>query len=209
MLTNNYPKAQGLYDPANEHDACGVAMVATLNKEAQHEIVQKALQALENMEHRGATGAEPDTGDGAGILIRIPDEFFRNVVDFKLPEFGKYAAGLGFIEQGANVRSEIEKLAKEENLVILGWREVPTDPKTLGKTAISVMPKFEQLFVAGHNGESGIVLDRMAFCLRKRIEHSLPVYFSSLSTSTIVYKGMLTTTQLKKDRKSTRLNSSH
>ena len=154
MLSNNYPSAQGLYDPANEHDACGVAMVATLKREAEHEIVQKALRALENMEHRGATGADPDTGDGAGILIRIPDEFFRGVVDFKLPEAGKYAAGLGFIEQGANVRAEIERIASEENLVVLGWREVPIDPATLGKTAISVMPKFEQLFVAGKNGEA-------------------------------------------------------
>ena len=198
MLSKNFPAAQGLYDPANEHDACGVAMVATLKREAEHEIVQKALRALENMEHRGATGADPDTGDGAGILIRIPDEFFRAEVNFKLPEAGKYAAGLAFIEAGANVRTEIEKLASEENLTILGWREVPTDAKTLGKTAISVMPKFEQLFVAGKNAESGIVLDRMAFCLRKRIEHTLPVYFSSLSTSTIVYKGMLTTGQLSK-----------
>ena len=196
MLSNNFPAAQGLYDPANEHDACGVAMVATLKREAEHEIVQKALRALENMEHRGATGADPDTGDGAGILIRIPDEFFRSIVDFKLPEAGKYAAGIAFIEPGADVRAEIEKLAAEENLTILGWREVPTDAKTLGKTAVSVMPKFEQLFVAGKNGESGIELDRMAFCLRKRIEHSLPIYFSSLSTATIVYKGMLTTAQL-------------
>ena len=198
MLSNNYPAAQGLYDPANEHDACGVAMVATLKREAEHEIVQKALRALENMEHRGATGADPDTGDGAGILIRIPDEFFRGVVDFKLPDPGKYAAGIGFIEAGANVRAEIEKIATEENLVILGWRDVPIDPKTLGKTAISVMPKFEQLFIAGKNGEEGIVLDRMAFCFRKRVENSLPIYFSSLSTATIVYKGMLTTAQLSK-----------
>jgi glutamate synthase (NADPH/NADH) large chain len=198
MLSKNFPAAQGLYDPANEHDACGVAMVATLKREAEHEIVQKALRALENMEHRGATGADPDTGDGAGILIRIPDEFFREEVNFKLPEVGKYAAGLAFIEAGANVRTEIEKLASEENLIILGWREVPTDAKTLGKTAVSVMPKFEQLFVAGKNAEADIVLDRMAFCLRKRIEHTLPVYFSSLSTSTIVYKGMLTTGQLSK-----------
>ncbi|MEY4422275.1 MAG: hypothetical protein RL581_813, partial [Actinomycetota bacterium] len=198
MLSNNFPSAQGLYDPANEHDACGVAMVATLKREAEHEIVQKALRALENMEHRGATGSDPDTGDGAGILIRIPDEFFRAVVDFELPVEGNYAAGVAFIEAGENVRAEIEKLAAEENLKILGWREVPIDPKTLGKTAISVMPKFEQLFIAGKNNESGIVLDRMAFCLRKRIEHSLPIYFSSLSTSTIVYKGMLTTAQLSK-----------
>ena len=196
QFSNGYPKAQGLYDPANEHDACGVAMVATLKREAEHEIVVKALTALENMEHRGATGAEPDTGDGAGILIRIPDEFLRAVVDFNLPAVGSYASGIAFIEQGADVRANIEKLAKEENLIVLGWREVPVISKTLGKTAVSVMPKFEQLFLAGANGESGLVLDRMAFCLRKRIEHSMPVYFPSLSSSTIVYKGMLTTAQL-------------
>ena len=199
MLKNNLPAAQGLYDPAFEHDACGVAMVATLKDGPQHEIVQRALRALENMEHRGATGAEPDSGDGAGILIRIPDEFFRSVLDFKLPEFGKYVAGMAFIESGADVKvikDQIDKLAKEENLQILGWREVPMNPKSLGKTAVSVMPRFEQLFLTGANSESGLVLDRMAFCLRKRIEHSLPVYFPSLSSSTMVYKGMLTTGQL-------------
>ena len=199
MLKNNLPAAQGLYDPAFEHDACGVAMVATLKDGPQHEIVQRALRALENMEHRGATGAEPDSGDGAGILIRIPDEFFRSVLDFKLPEFGKYVSGMAFIESGADVKvikDQINKLAKEENLQILGWREVPMNPKSLGKTAVSVMPRFEQLFLTGANSESGLVLDRMAFCLRKRIEHSLPVYFPSLSSSTMVYKGMLTTGQL-------------
>ena len=199
MLKNNLPAAQGLYDPAFEHDACGVAMVATLKDGPQHEIVQRALRALENMEHRGATGAEPDSGDGAGILIRIPDEFFRSVLDFKLPDFGKYVAGMAFIESGADVKvikDQIDKLAKEENLQILGWREVPMNPKSLGKTAVSVMPRFEQLFLTGANSESGLVLDRMAFCLRKRIEHSLPVYFPSLSSSTMVYKGMLTTGQL-------------
>jgi glutamate synthase (NADPH/NADH) large chain len=198
LLSNNYPKATGLYDPANEHDACGVAMVATLKGKAEHEIVQKALQALENMEHRGATGAEPDSGDGAGILIRIPDEFFQSALDFKLPAAGSYAAGIAFIEQGANVRAKIEKIAAEENLEILGWRKVPTNQAPLGKTAVAVMPNFEMLFVSGKSQESGIALDRMAFCFRKRVEHSLPVYFPSLSTSTIVYKGMLTTGQLSK-----------
>ena len=118
---------------------------------------------------------------------------------FKLPEFGKYVSGMAFIESGADVKvikDQINKLAKEENLQILGWREVPMNPKSLGKTAVSVMPRFEQLFLTGANSESGLVLDRMAFCLRKRIEHSLPVYFPSLSSSTMVYKGMLTTGQL-------------
>ena len=195
-LPSNYPAQQGLYDPANEHDACGVAMVATLNKVASHEIVEKALTALRNLEHRGASGAEPDSGDGAGILIRVPDAFYRAVTNFELPAEGNYATGIAFVAPGSEVRTAIAKIASEEGLVVLGWRELPTNPNSLGKTAISVMPKFEQVFIAGNNGESGIALDRLAFCLRKRAEHSLDLYFSSLSSQTIVYKGMLTTGQL-------------
>ena len=196
VLASNYPQAQGLYDPASEHDACGVAMVATLNKVATHDIVAQALTALRNMEHRGASGAEPDSGDGAGILIRIPDAFFQAVVDFKLPAAGAYAAGIAFIAKSADVKGEIARIADEEGLVVLGWREVPINSSSLGKTALSVMPDFHQLFVAGKNGETGIALDRLAFCLRKRAEHGLDVYFPSLSSQTIVYKGMLTTGQL-------------
>ena len=195
-LTSNYPKAQGLYNPANEHDACGVAMVATLNKVATHEIVEKALTALRNLEHRGASGAEPDSGDGAGILIRVPDAFYQAVTDFDLPHANAYATGIAFIAQGVELRQEIAKIADEEGLVILGWRELPINSASLGKTALSVMPRFEQLFIAGKNKEEGIVLDRLAFALRKRAEHSLELYFPSLSSQTIVYKGMLTTGQL-------------
>ncbi len=171
-------------------------MVATLKKIATHEIVEKALVALRNLEHRGASGAEPDSGDGAGILIRVPDAFFRAVVTFELPDAGSYATGIAFIAQGASVKAQIEKIASEEGVRILGWRELPIDSKSLGKTALSVMPAFEQLFVAGNNDESGIALDRLAFCLRKRAEHALDIYFPSLSSQTIVYKGMLTTGQL-------------
>ena len=195
-LASNYPQAQGLYNPAQEHDACGVAMVATLNKVATHEIVAKALTALRNMEHRGASGAEPDSGDGAGILIRIPDAYFQAVVDFKLPAANAYATGLAFVARGADVKADIAKIAEEEGLTVLGWREVPINSTSLGKTALSVMPDFHQVFVAGKNGETGIALDRLAFCLRKRAEHTLDLYFSSLSSQTIVYKGMLTTGQL-------------
>ena len=195
-VASNYPQAQGLYDPAQEHDACGVAMVATLNKVATHHIVSQALTALRNMEHRGASGAEPDSGDGAGILIRIPDAYFQAVVDFKLPAVDAYAAGIAFIAQGADVKDQIAQLADEEGLTVLGWREVPINPASLGKTALSVMPDFHQLFIAGKNGETGIALDRLAFCLRKRAEHDLDLYFPSLSSQTIVYKGMLTTGQL-------------
>jgi glutamate synthase (NADPH/NADH) large chain len=195
-LQSNYPTPQGLYNPANEHDACGVAMVATLNKVATHEIVEKALTALRNLEHRGASGAEPDSGDGAGILIRVPDAFYRAVVDFDLPAEGKYATGIAFIAQGKDLKGEIEKLATEEGLVVLGWRALPINSSSLGKTALSVMPDFQQVFIAGKNGESELALDRKVFCLRKRAEHSLDLYFPSLSSQTIVYKGMLTTGQL-------------
>ena len=195
-LQSNYPAPAGLYDPANEHDACGVAMVATLNKVATHEIVAKALTALRNLEHRGASGAEPDSGDGAGILIRVPDAFYRAVVDFDLPAEGSYATGIAFVAKGKDLKGEIAQLAAEEGLTILGWRSLPVNSTSLGQTALSVMPDFHQVFIAGNKGESGISLDRKVFCLRKRAEHSLDLYFPSLSSQTIVYKGMLTTGQL-------------
>ena len=191
------PEAVGLYNPANEHDACGVAMVATLNKTKNHEIVSKALTALRNLEHRGASGAEPDSGDGAGILIQIPDEFYRSVVDFKLPKLGFYATGVFFIEAGnTDYLAQIIKIASEEGLRILGWRDLPINSKSIGKTALSVMPSFKQIFVEGLKAESDLVLERMVFCLRKRVEHTMPIYVASLSSRTIVYKGMLTTGQL-------------
>jgi glutamate synthase (NADPH/NADH) large chain len=171
-------------------------MVATLTKKATHEIVSQGLTALRNMEHRGATGAEPDSGDGAGILICIPDAFYREVIDFKLPEAGKYATGIIFIDKSFSDRAAIEAIAHEEGLQVLGWRDLPIDAKSIGKTALSVMPKFEQIFVAGINSEFDLDLERLAFCFRKRIEHRFPLYVPSLSARTIVYKGMLTTGQL-------------
>ena len=195
-LFSTLPSAQGLYNPADEHDACGVAMIATLTKQATHDVVAQALEALRNMEHRGATGAEPDSGDGAGILIRIPDEFYRSVVDFALPAAGAYATGIAFIEPEFSDQHAIEAIAEEEKVSILGWRELPINDSSLGKTALSVMPRFVQIFIAGKSGESDLELDRKAFAFRKRVEHALPIYFPSLSTRTIVYKGMLTTGQL-------------
>ena len=195
-IESAFPQAQGLYDPAFEHDACGVALVATLNKIPTHDIVKQALTALVNLEHRGASGAEPDSGDGAGILIRVPDHFYREVSGIQLPVEGSYATGIAFISGDQDLRQELAKIAAEESLEILGWRTVPTDSTTLGKTAISVMPRFEQIFIAGKKQESGIALDRLAFAFRKRAEHTLPIYFPSLSSQTIVYKGMLTTGKL-------------
>ena len=186
-LFSALPSAQGLYNPADEHDACGVAMVATLKKEPTHAIVSQALTALRNMEHRGASGAEPDSGDGAGILICIPDEFYRSVVEFTLPESGSYATGIAFIAKEFDDLPGIVNIAQEENITILGWRELPTNDSALGTTALSVMPRFVQLFIAGKNGESNLELDRLAFCFRKRVEHTLPIYFPSLSSRTVVY----------------------
>ncbi|MEZ5115643.1 MAG: glutamate synthase large subunit [Candidatus Nanopelagicales bacterium] len=195
------PGAQGLYDPAYEHDACGVAFVATLTGVPSHEIVAHSLTALLNLDHRGASGAEPDSGDGAGILIQVPDAFFRAVAPFPLPSPGEYAVGTAFLpdddEGERKVREQIERIAAEEDLRVLGWRDVPTDPSLVGRTARSTMPRFRQLFVQAAQGRVlGLGLERLAYRLRRRAEHEAEVYFASLSSRTLVYKGMLTTTQL-------------
>jgi len=195
-LFSSVPSAQGLYNPADEHDACGVAMVATLNKVPSHLIVSQALTALRNLEHRGASGAEPDSGDGAGILICVPDDFYRSVIDFSLPPVGQYATGIAFIDHDFDDLPAIVEIGTQEHLKILGWRELPTDDSNLGTTALSVMPRFVQIFIEGERGESDLALERLAFAFRKRVEHALPIYFPSLSCRTIVYKGMLTTGQL-------------
>ena len=195
-LFSTQPTAQGLYDPSAEHDSCGVAMVATLTKKPSHDIVAKGLTALRNLEHRGASGAEINSGDGAGILIRIPDEFYRAVTSFELGKPGSYATGIAFIEKGSVDEKRLSEIAHEEGLTILGWRGLPINPSSLGKTALSVMPEFHQIFISAKNGASGLELERLAFCFRKRAEHELPIYFPSLSSRTIVYKGMLTTGQL-------------
>src|SRR5688500_16552092 len=148
--------SEGLYDGKHEHDACGVAFVATLTGEPSHDIVAKALTALRNLEHRGASGAEPDSGDGAGILLQIPDACFRKVCDFELPAPRSYAAGMAFLpqdpEDAAKAVARIEELATEESLKVVGWRDVPITPDLLGNTARSVMPQFRQLFVTATSG---------------------------------------------------------
>ncbi|WP_019819164.1 glutamate synthase large subunit [Saccharomonospora saliphila] len=196
----------GLYDKEYEHDACGVAFVADLAGRKDHSIVAKALVALRNLEHRGARGSEPETGDGAGILIQVPDAFYREVVDFALPEPGAYAVGTAFLPQDEQARgkamSTIERIAAEEDMRILGWRELPVDTDHVGPTAASTMPHFAQLFLAPHREEvTGLALERAAFCVRKRAEHALgehEVYFPSLSARTVVYKGMLTEPQVER-----------
>ncbi|MBT2425694.1 glutamate synthase large subunit [Streptomyces sp. ISL-112] len=191
------PAQQGMYDPRNEHDACGVGFVATLTGVASHELVEQALTVLRNLEHRGATGSEPDSGDGAGILCQVPDAFLRAETPFELPEAGAYAVGIAFLPADGSTEAVrmIEEIATQEGLTVLGWRDVPVTPALLGNGARATMPEFRQVFVA--DGEStGIVLDRKAFVLRKRAEREAGVYFPSLSARTIVYKGMLTTGQL-------------
>jgi glutamate synthase (NADPH/NADH) large chain len=199
------PAPQGLYHPEFEKDACGVAFVAQMSGEKSHEVVQQAITALENLEHRGASGAEPDSGDGAGILTQVPDEFFRAVLaeqGVTLPPRRSYAVGIAFLpdddEAERAAMATVEALAAEEGLEVLVWRDLPVDPSGVGETARSVMPRFKQLFVRPTGQHvMGMALERMAFCLRKRAEREADVYFPSLSLRTIVYKGMLTTGQVK------------
>jgi len=197
------PAPQGLYDPAFEHDACGVAFVVDMHGRKSHAMVQRGLDSLCNLDHRGATGAEDNVGDGAGILTQIPDAFFRDVCDFDLPDAGSYAVGIGFLPKDAaaadKAADSIDKIVHSEGLRLLGWREVPIDDSMIGRFAQDAQPTFRQLFVAGSEAEplDGMDLERRAFVLRKRVEHEVEdVYFPSLSARTIVYKGMLTTPQL-------------
>jgi len=197
--------SEGLYDSSYEHDSCGVGFVADLSGRRSHDIIEKALTVLRNLDHRGASGADPDDGDGVGILTQIPDQLYRETCGFDLPEAGAYAVGIGFLPTESAARQEavaaIGRIAEEENLTVLGWRDLPHDPRHCGPVARKNMPFFKQLFLAGRPGTptenlTGIELERHAYCLRKRVEHEVGVYFASLSPRTITYKGMLTTPQL-------------
>ncbi|HVM07928.1 MAG TPA: glutamate synthase large subunit [Acidimicrobiales bacterium] len=205
MSINDRPAAQGLYNPAFEHDACGVSFVVDMHGRKTHDIVQKGLTALCNLEHRGAAGAEQNTGDGAGILVQMPDDFFRAVtageLQTELPQLGAYATGMAFItaeseDEAAKTQKQIEDIIESEELTLVGWRTVPIDDSMIGESARRVEPFFGQLFVT-HATATGMDLERRAFILRKRVEHELSnVYFPSLSTRTYIYKGMLTVPQL-------------
>lgn len=213
------PEKHGLYDPEFEKDACGLAMIASLTGEATHDVVDKALTALRSLEHRGAVGADKGTGDGAGVMTQIPDDFFRSVVDFELPPLGKYAVGTAYLPtDGVNSEELLQSLtemAEGEGTRVVGWREVPVDSSIVGGSARAVMPYFVQMFIAeaitdeadqavtGHipvieldADQQRRQLDQKAFRLRKRAQHKLGIYFPSFSTRTITYKGMLTTAQL-------------
>jgi glutamate synthase (NADPH/NADH) large chain len=200
--------APGLYRPDFEHDACGVAFVADLAGGPSHRVVREGLRALRNLAHRGAVGSEDDSGDGAGILLGLPDRFLRREVTFDLPPAGDYVTGIGFLPpdeaSAGRARETVEALAAEEGLAVLGWRPVPIDPSALGRTARACAPSFWQPFLTRRPGdrpsdleEDRLDLERRAFVLRKRLEHAaVGVYFPSLSARTLVYKGMLTAAQL-------------
>ena len=186
---------QGLYSFAHEHDACGVGLVADLNNIPSHQIVKDGLTVLKNLMHRGATGNDPETGDGAGLLLTIPDAFFRKVFSDKLPEVGFYAVAMIF--GGEGIEAEIEAIVTQKGGEILGWREVPVNLNAIGSSARQSCPTIRQLFVSGKNFPSQEVFERKLFVIRRLIEKQFPeAYFCSFSSRSIVYKGLLLATQL-------------
>ena len=201
--THGLPPAQGMYDPANEHDACGVGFLANITGVKSHGIIKRGISVLCNLHHRGAVGADPLDGDGAGIMIQIPDGLYRAVVPFQLPATGEYGTGLVFLSKGSDKESsaciaEVEKAVAHHGLKILGWREVPTDNKTLGKVAKGSEPLVKQVFV-GRGTVTSAQFELKLLLARKRAENAIRsgklngkalFYINSLSASTIIYKGM-------------------
>jgi len=210
------PSAQGLYDPQFEHDACGLGFVVNMKGKKSHQLVTDALQILINLDHRGACGCEANTGDGAGILMQVPHEFLVKVtapLGFKLPGAGQYGVGMLFLPQAeterAAVKAELEKILQEEGLSLLGWRDVPTDNSSLGKTAIVGEPFMAQVFVGRPAAcANELAFERKLYVTRKVAEHRIRYankvaggkwfYVSSLSARTLTYKGMLLTEQMAK-----------
>src|SRR2546421_475856 len=197
-------RAQGLYDPAYEHDACGVAFVARLDGIPTHEAVARALTALENLEHRGAAGADADTGDGAGILVQMPDAFLRVAAELKLPARGAYGVAVCFLPQKASRRVELEQLLEDtveaEGQTVLGWRDVPVDGRHVGSHARLFAPVVRQLFVSASPelAEDADAFERQLYVIRRVAELAAgpELVVPSFSARTLVYKGMLTAPQL-------------
>jgi len=207
------PSAQGLYDPRHEHDACGVGFVVDIKGRKSHQIVRQALKVLINLLHRGACGCEPNTGDGAGILLQMPDRFLRKAcarLGFTLPAATEYGVGLVFLPrdvlQRDTVQTLIQTIVIEEGQRFLGWRDVPTDDRMLGATARSVEPNIKQMFVGrGPAVRDHAHFERTLYVVRKRIENAIAamdlaekklVYVPSLSSNTLIYKGMLSADQI-------------
>jgi glutamate synthase domain-containing protein 2/glutamate synthase domain-containing protein 1/glutamate synthase domain-containing protein 3 len=209
MTSHTLPsQAAGLYDPRYEHDACGVGMVARLDNLATHEVVTRAITALENLEHRGASGADPLTGDGAGILMQMPDELLRALVGFELPPVGAYGVMMCFLptDDGARRRIEglLDRTVVEEGQILLGWREVPVRPDETGATAGACRPVIRQLFVGAAEGLDRDSFERKLYVIRRVCEQAAlssgdmgkGFYVTSSSSRTINYKGMLISNQL-------------
>jgi len=213
MKNQGPPKKQGLYDPRHEHDACGVGFVANIKGKKSHALVEQGLQILRNLDHRGACGSESNTGDGAGILIQMPHEFFADTfknADLTLPQAGHYGAGLIFLPPDARQRRKVEqafeKIIRSEGQEFLGWRRVPTDNSSLGETAKASEPHIRQIFIGrGADVKDELDFERKLFVIRKRsyneircstIDGASHWYVCSLSSRTIVYKGMLLTEQV-------------
>jgi glutamate synthase domain-containing protein 2/glutamate synthase domain-containing protein 1/glutamate synthase domain-containing protein 3 len=199
------PQADGLYDPRYEHDACGVALVARLDNVPSHEVVDKGLQAVENLEHRGATGADPRTGDGAGMLLQMPDKFFRATVDFELPPIGQYGVAVCFLPTDPGRRAKLEELlelnVRVEGQHVIGWRDIPVDTDHVGDTANETRPVMRQLLVEAGPGFEGNrdAFDRKLYVIRRICELAAgpDLYIASFSSRTIVYKGMLVPDQVR------------
>lgn len=208
------PLKQGLYDPAMEHDACGMGFVVNIKGEKSHDIIDEALTILENLNHRGASGADESSGDGSGIMVQIPHVFFKReckVLGFSLPEAGDYGVGMIFAHRYDDFRkTQMEvfgRIAQEEGQKILGWREVPIDKTEIGETARDAMPGFIQVFVERNSSiTDAIDFERKLYTIRKKAEKEIvpmcedkggTFYVASLSSKTIVYKGMLTAEQLR------------
>ncbi len=205
MLKKSYKRCNsGLYDPANEHDACGVGFIVDIEGRKKHSIVKNGLKVIVNLEHRGAVGGDSNTGDGAGILTQIPHDFFvKNIKKFKIPESGSYGVAMLFMPRDTVLRTKLKKIfvdtVKNEKLTFLGWRDVPVNPDCLGKKARSEMPHIMQAFVSG---KSGVVLERSLYVIRKVIENKVnklaihDFYVSSFSSNVIVYKGLFLARQV-------------
>src|ERR1700733_14826025 len=206
------PPKQGLYDPQFEHDSCGVGFIAHIKGQKSHDMVRHGIEILENLAHRGACGCDPETGDGAGILIQMPDSFFRKELaknDLKLPALGDYGAGLVFFPTSLDDRNIIESwtehIIHEEGQKIIGWRKVPHEPTSIGHGARSVTPAFKQLFIARGAKTPREDFDRKLYVIRKRLWNKVYnstlaqknfYYFCSLNSHTMVYKGQLMSEQL-------------
>ena len=187
-------RQRGLYRPEYEHDACGVGLVASLDNLPSHAIVESGLTVLKRLMHRGATGNDPRTGDGAGLLLRIPDPFFRKVVP-GLPPAGQY--GVAMVFGGVGEEDVLESVVHAEGGRVLAWRDVPVDPNAIGDDARRVLPKIRELFIGGADGLASVEFERRLYVIRSQIEQRThDVYLCSCSTKTIVYKGLLLATQI-------------